>query len=655
MIRKSAMTTRPLKKKSLLLSIMLALFSSLALSISLDPLVDASQIEGSGSADRFLNSWERIIFSIEGFDLSHLLLFVFLAMVIYHYIHKIFLDKRTMLVTAIVSSLLTFFTITGIACISTYRYGVFFSGDLRVIKLVFLSFAYFLLFFFMVFMIYDKMLVWFSPERKPDKTRLQTGMALFNKHTFLLSLLIITLFWLPFIIGCFPAYILGDTQYQLMQVFNIGNYPYNDSNPIAHTLVLGWIFKLGDNVFGSQLIGLYIYVLLQVTMNLLALSLSLAVLSGKHPYRKLVLLLIYCLIPYYPEYATLSSKDGFFTPILLAWIVIGIKVYEKLTTSTSKKKNILYYCLLILLSTFLCFFRKNGIYTLVITGVVFLIRLLYLRMNRRIIILCLTWLVSSLMIFEGIHGVMIRAVHAEKGNTREVFSVPFQQTARYLKYHEDEVTKEEKEAISKILDYDLIKKNYNPVLADPVKITYKTSSTSEDLKNYFIVWFKMLLKHPEVYVASYLHNYWGYFYPSEPARIWYEKEYYENGKLLEVGPSDDPNHISLDRPRSKVLYFLRQSNRLYYRLLSRLPGFSLFTTSAFYNWILLLIIGYLFIIRRKRYIIYLVPLFSLLLVYLLGPCNGYFYFRYEYTVMYALFYLLIHIINRTQEPSGADA
>ena len=138
------MTTRPLKKKSLLLSIMLALFSSLALSISLDPLVDASQIEGSGSADRFLNSWERIIFSIEGFDLSHLLLFVFLAMVIYHYIHKIFLDKRTMLVTAIVSSLLTFFTITGIACISTYRYGVFFSGDLRVIKLVFLSFAYFL-------------------------------------------------------------------------------------------------------------------------------------------------------------------------------------------------------------------------------------------------------------------------------------------------------------------------------------------------------------------------------------------------------------------------------------------------------------------------------------------------------------------------------
>ena len=65
------------------------------------------------------------------------------------------------------------------------------------------------------------------------------------------------------------------------------------------------------------------------------------------------------------------------------------------------------------------------------------------------------------------------------------------QSIAYIKYYKDEVTKEEKNAINKVLDYEKIGNKYNPELADPVKETYKTSATSTDLNNYFSVWLKM--------------------------------------------------------------------------------------------------------------------------------------------------------------------
>ena len=96
---------------------------------------------------------------------------------------------------------------------------------------------------------------------------------------------------------------------------------------------------------------------------------------------------------------------------------------------------------------------------------------------------------------------------------QEKLSVCFQQTARYIKYYKDEVTKEEKNAINKVLDYEKIGNKYNPELADPVKETYKTSATSTDLNNYFSVWLKMGLKHPVEYIEAFIANTYAYYAP----------------------------------------------------------------------------------------------------------------------------------------------
>ena len=65
-----------------------------------------------------------------------------------------------------------------------------------------------------------------------------------------------------------------------------------------------------------------------------------------------------------------------------------------------------------------------------------------------------------------------------------MFSVPFQQTARYVKEHSEEITTEEAEAIRGILDFDHLAELYNPEISDAVKWTYKDKADNSANMDY---------------------------------------------------------------------------------------------------------------------------------------------------------------------------
>lgn len=75
--------------------------------------------------------------------------------------------------------------------------------------------------------------------------------------------------------------------------------------------------------------------------------------------------------------------------------------------------------------------------------------------------------------FFRVSELLTRHYNIEPGGIQEALSLPFQQTARYVKEHEEEVTQEEKEAIKGVLAYNKLGKYYNPKISDPVKATYK--------------------------------------------------------------------------------------------------------------------------------------------------------------------------------------
>ena len=76
------------------------------------------------------------------------------------------------------------------------------------------------------------------------------------------------------------------------------------------------------------------------------------------------------------------------------------------------------------------------------------------------------------------------------GGKQEMLSIPFQQTARYVKYYGNDVSNGVEKVIRKVLDYDTIGKNYDPDLSDPVKNTYKQKD--EYLKDYLTYGLKCL-------------------------------------------------------------------------------------------------------------------------------------------------------------------
>ena len=56
-----------------------------------------------------------------------------------------------------------------------------------------------------------------------------------------------------------------------------------------------------------------------------------------------------------------------------------------------------------------------------------------------------------------------------------MMSLPYQVTARTVKEHKDELTKEEYKAIDDVLSIEGLGEAYNPTVSDPIKWRAKTS------------------------------------------------------------------------------------------------------------------------------------------------------------------------------------
>ena len=97
---------------------------------------------------------------------------------------------------------------------------------------------------------------------------------------------------------------------------------------------------------------------------------------------------------------------------------------------------------------------------------------------------------------------ILPALNVAPGGRQELRGFIFQQTARYMVEYQNDVTEYEKGVISSVLDYDHLTENYDPTLQDPVKYTFNQSATTEMLNDYYRVWWKMFLRHPDSYIQA---------------------------------------------------------------------------------------------------------------------------------------------------------
>lgn len=440
----------------------------------------------------------------------------------------------------------------------------------------------------------------------------------FNEHPFIFSCIILFIVYGIYLLVFYPGVINYDNANQIKEVMGM-HTRYLDSivvmneditltnfNPIIHTLLLGYLFKFG-HVIGNVNFGMFLYTLIQVIVVVLSLAYSIYFLHKEKVRNKYLLVMLgaYVFIPFFPFYAITAVKDTLFS---MAVLIYTIKLYQFIKYENTIKSNILFMIIILLV----ILLRNNGIY-LVLLSFPFAF---FVKKNLRKSVVIMTILV---LLFNTGYGKLLTALEIPNTSIREMLSIPFQQTARYVKYYSKDVTEEERKAIDKILTYDTLGKRYQPELSDKVKNEYNRYATDEELKEYFVVWGKMLFKRPMTYINATINNIYGYFYPD--TYKWYLYTTL-NRKLPEAG--FDYHFNSLDKIR---LVMSGYGNGL-----KEIPVLKLLVNCGMYTWIYVFLLFVVLLTKKRDLVLLLLPAFALLLTTIAGPANTYF----RYVVPYAI-------------------
>ncbi|MDE6851068.1 MAG: hypothetical protein K2J67_01075, partial [Lachnospiraceae bacterium] len=422
-----------------------------------------------------------------------------------------------------------------------------------------------------------------------------------KQHYSLFVFAVITICWLPFLIVYFPGSVPHDGAVQINMFFDMD--AMTNSHPWLVSIFMGFFVKLGSHIsdnFGIFLITLIMYLIEALCYTVVCTKIY----SWKLPAAiNFLSISFFAIVPVFGGYATAVIKDGLFTSFFSLYMVLFID----LIISKQKLNDIKHILFLLFIGCLVCFTRNNGIYMVIPTC--FSIFFLCFRQNKKV---APALLISTLVIYYFVESILAPSLGVKAGSKGEMLSIPFQQTARYLKEYPNDVSDEEKRIISNVLYYDNLAENYDPEISDPVKKTFHAHST-EDIRNYIKVWFRMFLRHPNVYFEATLNNTYGYLYPFHNCDSLGAYQFYQKMDLL---------HISLPNGSYVFSENIRSAMHCYAELWRDIPVLAELVNPGAYTWLLILLVGYSIYHRRFRDIFVFIPPLINVLVCIASPVNG---------------------------------
>ena len=533
------------------------------------------------------------------------------------------------IITNLLSFMYSIFIIIGISFMIKGNFSFLTNSFLNIFFTI-IVFIILFIFFRLLIIFLNKYLDNYKKKKTSPPNKL---LLMFDKHPLIFSMIVLLIFWLPYIIAYYPGILNKDNVFQVKQYFGIDNkYSYyvnlidknqiiTNHHPYLHTILLGTCVKIGLKLHNANF-GFFLFTSIQLVTFLFTLSYSIYYLKKKNInyQQRLALLLIYSLVPFFPFYAITLVKDSLYTCYFLLYIIL---LHSLLQEELDLKKAIQ----IIIIAILLFLIRNNGIYTFILSFPFLLIK--NKKWPKYLVVILLVF--GSYKIY---NNIILPSLKVTPTSIRETLSIPFQQTARYIKYHEKDISKNDKKQINKILKYNVIKKKYNPELSDPVKATFNKDYTKEDLTNYFKVWMKGFFKHPITYLEATINNTYGYLCPLKTN--WYI--YYKYRDELKEQDKIDYHYNELEKSR----YVLSG----YGVVFQFIPVIGLLVNIGFNSWILLYLLYYLFINRRYKEITILLPSLVSLLVCFASPANTYFRYALPYVASAPLLiYLIINNIN----------
>lgn len=430
----------------------------------------------------------------------------------------------------------------------------------------------------------------------------------------------------------------------------------NDSNPIFTTFLLGWFNRLGAFV-GSQNVGMFLYIILQaiILAGSLAYSLLFAQRKAMPNYLVYSAFVCFAFLPFFPLYASVILPKSTLVPgIYLLFIMV---LYQLIYNRDSKMTDMRTLVAFGVLELLLMLFIKSGFYVVLFTAAALCI---YGRKHWKYI-LCATLI--PLIIFKVLFtGILLPALDVSPGKSAELYSIPFQQTARYVIEHGDEVTPSEKATINRVLIYDRLASYYNPTTSDGIKdYSYRPERTSADLKAYFKVWGAQFMKHPLTYVSATYNNQYRYFQINNQGKIPYnmatsieEQNALQNGMMrlyvdhgvvkANIAFVEGSKRFNISTPKGLRPYgAIVEATE---RLLMNLPGFNFLSSLGTYGVLYIMLIAFAVLKKMKRYLVLMVPTITNYLILIASPYSAQ---RYLLPVIYTLFLFIVVYVEETNQ------
>lgn len=594
--------------------------------------------EGENGLIRFLESMK----SIEIFDLILLpLLYGF-----YSRVRK--LCGKEKLSCIVPAALFSFFMVMGYSFYKHNSWELVLGSKFQLLKSTVAFLGWFVLFFFSITWLFhqiDNLEIQYR-EKKRAKGIAARYLACLRKYPFRTCFFTLLAVYLPCALLSYPGILSTDSRRQLIEGYQFlhgAGSGLKNHHPILHTLFLSVSLTIGEQLFGSANAGVFLYSCIQAGLMFAAISWLVRLLVELELSDTCVILteLFFILNPRTQNYLFLAAKDACFASALMIYITQLYRMSADVWNSGRGKKK---HVILFICAAFGVFFmRQDGVYLLLLTS---LAAVIWNRKNRKKWMTFGTGILGFFVIYQ---TVLLPALGVSPSSKREMFSIPFQQTARYVRDAKDEITDEEKAAIAAILDYENLGELYNPNLSDPVKGTFNEEASGEELAEYFRVWFRMLGKHPDIYVQATMNNLYGYFYPNGYTANLYD--YQKSAEQMEKLNEAFTEEYGLSFSYPTVMDNARNRYEIFRENFWKLPVLSAFLNPACYVWTLLLWLFWCIRKKDKTALLITIPLMSFLLICMAGPAYGW-YFRYLYSLAVCLPAMILpglHHIKATEK------
>lgn len=443
-----------------------------------------------------------------------------------------------------------------------------------------------------------------------------------SKHSRLPFLFFFLLFagcYTLILLAKFPGILNYDFEFEIAQYLT---GVYEVKHPVFHSMLLGWLYSLGNALFGSMTAGAAAYSIFQILCLAAAHATVCRFVQRRVPrLATLILTACFAFLPFHGVLAISTVKDALFSALCALLCILLWRIAENpegFMASRRLKAAFIALCLLMGL------IRLNGLFAFIPACIAVIT--LCKSHKKQAVLLCAAALILSL----GVPRALNLAVHAEKSSTAELMSIPCQQLMRTAE--RAPISEEEYAEINTWFSDQTHR--YRPHSADPAKGgNFDYARYQADPSAYWSLYFRYLKRYPAIYLEAFLDNCMGLWYPDDMSHSHsldsedWDYVYLKGGNIVPeiLGDIDAKSYI----PRlTRLLYLFTQSSRH-----ELIPLVSLLFRPSLYVFLMLFITLYMRLHQRRAFISAVAPLWGIFLSLLFSACI---LVRYVYPIMAAL-------------------